>query len=838
MNGGNVMPKSSRCFIAILFVFTLIITLSNAVYAGDGIVFEKDFTISKWHLHVSQHTFSADDSGEGIFKISKNDPQKEIRRGFIILNGSFTFLRDFLIGDEIVFEKRCALKTTNRLFVFLIGKPGASASMQIKRGEDKRPAPKITAFTAEPSKIKRGGSSTLSWQTENADSCEIRPQIGTVDPSGSAIVLPAETTTYTLTATGTGDPATSKVTVIIENSSPVAEQQVVATDEDTAVEITLTGTDLDDDSLIYTVTGQPGQGTLSGTPPALTYTPNENYNGSDSFFFKANDGQTDSNTATVKLNINPVNDVPVAQAGTDQTVFVGETVALDGSASADVDGDSLSFSWAFIDVPAGSTAVLSDGSVEDPTFTPDFTGTYEVQLIVNDGKVDSPADQVVISANPKMVNVPEVVGMTRSDADAALKSVGLVVGTITTEHSGTVPEGSVIRQNPIGGSSVIQNTAVDLIISLGPENQPPALSFAGSPYSISQGEFAYITWSIVRAESAHIDNGIGPVLQVEDGWTIVSPAHTTTYTLTATGPGGSANGRVTIEVTGSPEPQPEGSFGKTYEDLIPSDSTVEMYDPKRFALITGKVQNLAGSPIVDVSITIHGYPEYGTVSTDSGGQFTIPVEGGETLTVVYQKDGLIPGQRKVYVPWNDIAIAETIRMIVEDSASTTITFDGDPNSVVTHQSATVADEFGNRSASMVFTGDNRAYLVDENGEDVMELTTISTRATEYSTFESMPARLPPNSAYTYCVELSVDGAQRVRFEKPVTLWVNNFLGFDVGIIAPVGSYDRDRGVWVPEKNGLVVKLLDTDSDNIVRRCTKVSGRGYLLEGASRAFYPS
>jgi RHS repeat-associated protein len=116
---------------------------------------------------------------------------------------------------------------------------------------------------------------------------------------------------------------------------------------------------------------------------------------------------------------------------------------------------------------------------------------------------------------------------------------------------------------------------------------------------------------------------------------------------------------------------------------------------------------------------------------------------------------------------------------------------------------------------MVFTGDNHAWLVDENGNDVQELTTITTRATEYTTPESMPAVLPPTSAYTYCVELSVDGAQRVRFEKPVTIWVDNFLGFDVGEIVPVGYYDRDKGVWVPSDNGVVAKLLDTDSDGIV-----------------------
>ncbi len=378
-------------------------------------------------------------------------------------------------------------------------------------------------------------------------------------------------------------------------------------------------------------------------------------------------------------------------------------------------------------------------------------------------------------------------------------------GTIWVKQ-GSVVEGALIGKNVKVGFGV----DVDLDSGFGDEL---SASIYAEPAAIAQGGTSILSWNCTNADSAHIDNGIG-IVNPNDS-IAVSPDHTTTYTITAIGPEGSANAQIAVMVTGIPEQLPEGSFGKPYEDLIPPDSTVDSYDSKRFSLITGKVQDLAGSFLAGVSITIHGHPEYGTVATDTEGRFTIPVEGGGTLTVIYQKDGFISAQRKVYALWNDIAIAETIQMITEDTASTTINFNSDPNMVVTHQSTTVTDEFGSRSASLVFTGDNRAYLVDENGNDVMELTTITTRATEYSTPESMPAKLPPTSAYTYCVELSVDGAQRVRFDKPVTIWVDNFLGFDVGIAAPVGFYDRDRGVWVPEENGRVVELLDTDTDNVV-----------------------
>ena len=232
-------------------------------------------------------------------------------------------------------------------------------------------------------------------------------------------------------------------------------------------------------------------------------------------------------------------------------------------------------------------------------------------------------------------------------------------------------------------------------------------------------------------------------------------------------------------------------------------------------MITGKIQNLAGFPVAGIRVSIHSHPEYGAAFTDSAGRFTIPVEGGYTITIVYQKESLITAHRKVYVPWNNIIEAETVQMIEQDPVATTITFDGNPNTVITHQSSQICDPFGSRSCTMVFTGDNSAYELDEAGNVIRELKTITTRATEFATPESMPAKLPPNSGYTYCSEFSLDQAQRVVFDKPVMIWVDNFLGFDVGEVVPVGYYDRDRGVWVPHENGVVVRLLDINSDGII-----------------------
>jgi len=105
-----------------------------------------------------------------------------------------------------------------------------------------------------------------------------------------------------------GHTTTVSITADDANTGPVANDQSVSTNEDTAKSITLSASDAEGDTLTYTVVSQPSKGALSGTVPNLTYTPNANYSGSDSFTFKANDGTADSNTAMVSITGNSVND--------------------------------------------------------------------------------------------------------------------------------------------------------------------------------------------------------------------------------------------------------------------------------------------------------------------------------------------------------------------------------------------------------------------------------------------------------------------------------------------------------------------------------------------------
>lgn len=116
-----------------------------------------------------------------------------------------------------------------------------------------------------------------------------------------------------------------------------------------------------------------------------------------------NDGQDNSQADTVFVMAQeipvPVNNPPLAMAGDDQLVTSGTQIQLDGTASSDPDGDSVTYAWSLISIPAGSNASLSTTTSGTPTFDADVAGSYLVQLIVNDGQIDSEPDHVLVAAD-------------------------------------------------------------------------------------------------------------------------------------------------------------------------------------------------------------------------------------------------------------------------------------------------------------------------------------------------------------------------------------------------------------------------------------------------------
>ena len=141
------------------------------------------------------------------------------------------------------------------------------------------------------------------------------------------------------------------------------------------------------------------------TDGSFTYTPNADFNGTDSFSYRANDGTLDSNPANVTITVNPMNDAPVADANGPYTATVNVAVTLDGSGSSDIDGDTLTYAWDFGDLTPSGTG-------EMPSHTYMAIGTYTVSLVVNDGSVDSTAVITTVDVGVAVNTAPVAVGDT------------------------------------------------------------------------------------------------------------------------------------------------------------------------------------------------------------------------------------------------------------------------------------------------------------------------------------------------------------------------------------------------------------------------------------------
>ena len=237
---------------------------------------------------------------------------------------------------------------------------------------------------------------------------------GTSFPTNGSPILP-----FPVIAEGVCSPAApslpaGQTPLPICNEPPTADDQSVTTQEDTPVDITLTGSDPDGDPLTFMVLDGPDHGELTGTAPDLTYTPDPDFEGSDSFTFKVNDGTTDSAPATVSITVEGINDAPSFTKGDDQTVNEDagpQTVdpwATAISPGPNESGQNVTFHVTGNTNPglfAAGPAVSPTG-VLTYTPAPDAFGTATITLVLQDdggtanGGVDTSAPQTfVITVN-------------------------------------------------------------------------------------------------------------------------------------------------------------------------------------------------------------------------------------------------------------------------------------------------------------------------------------------------------------------------------------------------------------------------------------------------------
>ena len=197
------------------------------------------------------------------------------------------------------------------------------------------------------------------------------------------------------------DSAPDTVVIDTRNVPPVANagpDRIVAVGSTVILDGTASS-DVDSDPLTYSwsFTSRPSDSTATLMNP-ITVSPSFVVDVAGTYILQliVNAGSVSSAPDTVLITTQ--NQEPIARTDGDKSLEIGKAGQLDGTPSSDPDGDHLTYSWAIASAPKGSTARLANTTSAKPSFTPDIGGSYAVRLVVNDGKVDSAAELVTITA--------------------------------------------------------------------------------------------------------------------------------------------------------------------------------------------------------------------------------------------------------------------------------------------------------------------------------------------------------------------------------------------------------------------------------------------------------
>lgn len=389
---------------------------------------------------------------------------------------------------------------------------------------------------------------------------------------------------FTVTVSDGANSAEARIaiTVMPVNDAPVAGDDALAADEDTAATVDVAtllqnDTDVDGDTLSVTALGTPSSGTAALDAGVVTYTPADNFTGTATFTYTLSDGNGGMDTGEVTVTVGGENDPPVA---VDDTVTTAEDTVLDIPSTmltandTDADGQALSVTM-ITGVPVGGTAVLAGGTI---TFTPaaNFNGTGGFDYVVSDG-ADTDTGHVTVTVTP--VNDPPVA----------------TAGTATTAED-------------TGVTVTIAATDVD--------GQPLTFAVAMMPASGTLGAISQLTpttASVTYTPSANFNGGDSFTFTASDGTATSAPA------------------AVMITVT----PVNDGPVAAGQNTTCPEDTTCTITlagtdvdgDPLTFAIAGGPSSGTLG-PVTQVTPTTATVTYRGNSNSTADDAFTFTVNDG------------------------------------------------------------------------------------------------------------------------------------------------------------------------------------------------------------------
>jgi hypothetical protein len=337
----------------------------------------------------------------------------------------------------------------------------------------------------------------------------------TVNADGSFVYTPnanyngADSFTYTITdGNGGTDTATVRINVTPVNDAPDAVDDAYSTDEDVPLVIAPAGvltndTDVDGDTLTVQSFTQPTNGTVEvNADGSFTYTPNADYNGADSFTYTITDGNGGTDTATVRINVTPVNDAPDAvddAYATDEDVALVIAPAGVLTNDSDVDGDTLTVQ-SFTQPTNGTVTVNADGSF---VYTPNtnYNGADSFTYTITDGNGGTDTATVNITVGP-LNDGPDA----RDDAAATNEDTPITLPNAFILSNDSDPENDPLT---ITGINQISGPGTAVLESNGDVTYTPPADyngFAEIEYTITDGNGGTDT-AVIRITVKPVNDG-------------------------------------------------------------------------------------------------------------------------------------------------------------------------------------------------------------------------------------------------------------------------------------------------------------------------------------------
>lgn len=469
------------------------------------------------------------------------------------------------------------------------------------------PAP-VCTLSANPTSITSGGASTLSWTTSNASTVLIST-IGAVGTSGSRTVVPSQSTTYDLTAYGSDGAIVHCQTTItvVTPQAPACTLSVSPGNIQQGSSATLSWSTANANS--FSIDNGIGQVSVNGGSRTVSPSQTTTYTGT-----ATGPGGTVHCSATVTVTI--AAPAPVCTLSASPTsILAGGTSTITWTTN---NATSVTLNQGLGAYPGTGQTVVQPNQTTTYVLTATGAGgtvTCETTITI----VTPQAPACTLSVVPTSILQGSAATLAWTTHNASNVSI-TNVGSVSTSGSTTVaPSITTTYVLTASGSGGTVNCSTTLVV-VPPQPNAPVCTLSASPNNIQQGGASTLSWTTSNATSVSIDNGIGGV--ATSGGRNVAPSQSTTYTLTATGPGGTVNCSAPVTVS-IPSPAPTCTLSANPSSIRAGDvTTLSWNTTNATSFIIDQGVGSVNVPSGSLGVNPGGSRTYTGTATGPGGTVT------------------------------------------------------------------------------------------------------------------------------------------------------------------------------------------------------------------------